>query len=165
MGSFNRWLYKGGRPNPLARAMNDLGAAVASLGVTRNYMETLEVVGRRSGRIVSFPVVISIVDGERYLVSMLGENVNWVHNVRAAGGRAALRSGRLEPIVLEEIPVERRAPILKEFLRRAPGGRPHLPVEKSAPLTEFVAIANRFPVFRIVSSHPSRRSDHRQRNL
>ena len=130
--------------------MNDVGAAVASLGVTRNYMETLEVVGRGSGRVVSFPVVISVVDGERYLVSMLGERVNWVHNVRAAGGRAALRSGRVEPVSLEEVPVERRARILKEFLRRAPGGRPHIPVDKGAPLSEFESVAGRFPVFRIV---------------
>jgi len=151
MSTFYRWLYKGGRPNRLARAMNDLGAAVASLGVARNYMETLEVVGRQSGRVVSFPIVISPVGGERYVVSMLGANVNWVRNWRAAGGRAALRSGRVEQVLLEEVPVDRRAPILKEFLRRAPGGRPHIPVDKAAPLEEFVAIADRYPVFRVVS--------------
>jgi len=167
MWNFNRWLYKGGRPNRIARAMNDFGATIASFGVTRDYMETLEVVGRNSGRVVSFPVVISLVAGERYLVSMLGENVNWVHNVRAAGGHAALRSGRLEPIVLEEVPVEQRAPILKEFLRRAPGGRPHLPVDRRAPLGEFAAIAGRFPVFRIVPASPAvaPRERDRQRNL
>jgi len=150
MQNFARWLYQGGRPNRLARAMNDLGAAVASLGVARNYMETLEVVGRESGRVLSFPIVISPVGGERYVVSMLGAHVNWVRNLRAAGGRAALRSGRVQQVLLEEVPVERRAPILKEFLRRAPGGRPHIPVHKGAPLGEFAAIADRYPVFRVV---------------
>jgi hypothetical protein len=46
-------------------------------------METLEVTGRRSGRTVSLPIVVAVVDGQRYLVSMLGENVNWVQNIRA----------------------------------------------------------------------------------
>jgi hypothetical protein len=40
-------------------------------------METLEVIGRRSGKIVSLPVVVAVVDGERYLVSMLGDDVQW----------------------------------------------------------------------------------------
>ncbi len=90
---FTRWLYRGLRPNWIAKVLNRAGAAVASLGVTHNYMETLEVIGRKSGRIISLPVVIATVDGQRYLVSMLGERAQWVHNVRAAGGRAVLRSG------------------------------------------------------------------------
>ncbi len=149
-GSLARWLYRGGRPNRIAQWVNRLGSVIASTGVARNYMESLEVIGRRSGKVISLPVVIAIVDGERYLVSMLGEDVQWVHNVRAAGGRAALRSAGLEQIRLEEVPVEKRAPILKEYLRRAPGGRPHVPVDKDAPLSEFEAVAKTRPVFRIV---------------
>jgi hypothetical protein len=33
---------------------------------------TLEVPGRRTGRLVSFPVVVADYQGGRYLVSMLG---------------------------------------------------------------------------------------------
>jgi hypothetical protein len=51
----------------------------------------LVVAGRRTGKTVSFPVVVAGYQGERYLVSMLGEGTNWVGNVRAAGGRAAPR--------------------------------------------------------------------------
>jgi deazaflavin-dependent oxidoreductase (nitroreductase family) len=112
-------------------------------------METLEVTGRKSGRTHSLPVVITIVGGERYLVSMLGENVQWVQNVRASGGRAVLQSGKQEEIHLEEVPTAERAPILKAYLRRAPGARPHVPVDKDAPLAEFEKIASAFPVFRI----------------
>jgi hypothetical protein len=151
VANINRWLYRGGRPNRIAIWVNRLWAAVASTGITPNFMETLEVTGRRSGRIVSLPVVVAIVDGQRYLVSMLGDDVQWVRNVRAAGGSAALRSAGVERIRLEEVPVERRAPILKEYLRRAPGGRPHVPVDKDAPLAEFEAVAAQFPAFRIVS--------------
>jgi hypothetical protein len=59
---------------------------------------------------------VAVVDGERYLVSMLGENVNWVQNVRAAGGRALLKSGGREEVHLEEVPAEQRASILKAYL-------------------------------------------------
>ena len=114
-------------------------------------METLEVTGRKSGQTVSLPVVVAVVDGERYLVSMLGEQAQWVQNVRAAGGKAVLRSGGCEEVHLEEVPADRRAPILKAYLQRAPGGRPHVPVDKDAPLAEFEKVAADFPVFRVTS--------------
>jgi deazaflavin-dependent oxidoreductase (nitroreductase family) len=151
LGDFTRWLYRGRRPNWLARFMNRVSATVASWGVASNYLETLEVTGRKSGRMVTLPVVIAVVDGQRYLVSMLGDNVQWVLNVRASGGRAVLRSGRREPILLTEVPAAQRAPILRAYLRRAPGARPHVPVSKDAPMAEFERIAPSFPVFRITS--------------
>jgi deazaflavin-dependent oxidoreductase (nitroreductase family) len=151
-GDFTRRLYRGKRPNWLARIANRATAAIASTGVAHDYLVTLEVTGRKSGRTLSLPVVVAIVEGERYLVSMLGEKVSWVQNVRAAGGRAVLRSGGREEIQLEEVPAEQRAPILKAYLQRAPGARPHVPVNKDAPLAEFQMIAAAFPVFRIIST-------------
>lgn len=112
----------------------------------------LEVTGRKSGRTVSLPLVVAAVSGERYLVSMLGERVNWVQNVRAAWGRAVLKSGGREEVHLEEIPAEQRAPILKAYLQHAPGARPHVPVNKEAPLAEFDKATAAFPVFRVVSN-------------
>ncbi len=154
-GDFTRWLYRGQRPNWIAKMLNRAGAAVASLGVASNYLVTLEVTGRKSGRTVSLPVVVALVNGQRYLVSMLGENVQWVHNVRAAGGRAVFRSGGREEVHLEEVPADERAPILKAYLRRAPGARPHVPVNKDAPLAEFERVAAAFPVFRVVRNIPA----------
>ena len=153
--SLLRWLYRGGRPNRLASVVNRGTAALYALGLFPNYLVALEVVGRRSGRAISLPMVMAIVDGQRYLVSMLGENVDWVRNVRAAGGRAALRHGRREEVRLEEVPVEMRAPVLKAYLRRAPGARPHVPVHKDAPLSEFERIAAQIPVFRVVPRNMS----------
>jgi deazaflavin-dependent oxidoreductase (nitroreductase family) len=127
-------------------------AAVASSGVASNYLVTLEVTGRTSGRTVSLPVVVVVFDGQRYLVSMLGENVHWVHNVRAAGGRAVLRSGGREEVHLEEVPAEQRVLILRAYLQRAPGARPHVPVNKDAPIAEFEKIATAFPVFQVVKN-------------
>ncbi len=142
-----------GRPNRAARILNRGTAAVYALGVAPNYLVTLEVPGRRSGRIIRFPLVMVVVAGERYLVSMLGEEVNWVRNVKAAGGNATLRHDRREEVHLEEVAADRRAPVLKAYLKRAPAARAHLPIDKDAPLAEFERVSPRFPVFRVVPSN------------
>ncbi|WP_345045465.1 nitroreductase/quinone reductase family protein [Georgenia daeguensis] len=118
--------------------------------LTPRQAATLEVRGRRSGRVISFPVVVADHEGERYVVSMLGESTSWVRNLRA-DNRGVLRRRRAEPVRLEEVPPERRAPILRRYLELAPGARAHLPVDRRAPLTEFERIADRFPVFRVRS--------------
>lgn len=145
-----RWLYRGGRPGRVASVINRCTAALYALGIAPNYLVTLDVVGRRSGRVSSLPLVMAVVENERYLVSMLGENVDWVRNVKAAGGNVTLRHGRREEVRLEELPVERRALVLKAYLKRAPGARPHLPIHKDAPLSEFEQVSSRFPVFHVV---------------
>lgn len=105
--------------------------------------------GRRTGRLISFPVVVADYQDDRYLVAMLGEATNWVSNVRAAGGQAVLRHGGREPVHLEEVDPRARAPILRRYLHVAPGGRPHIPVDQRAPLADFERIAAQYPVFRI----------------
>jgi hypothetical protein len=111
-------------------------ALVFARGIARNYLVTLEVARRRSGRRMSLPLVMVIVDGQRYLVSMLGENAAWIRNIRAANGEAVLQHGRRQEVRLEEIPAGQRAPVLKTYLQRAPGARPHVAVDKDAPLSE-----------------------------
>jgi len=148
--SMKSWLYRGGRPNRVARILDRFTAALFGLGIGPGYLLVLEVTGRRSGRTFGLPLVVADVEGERYLVSMLGERANWVRNVRAAGGNASIRHGRREEVRLEEIAAGSRAPVLKAYLKRAPGARAHVPVHKDAPLAEFERVAPRFPVFRIV---------------
>jgi len=145
-----KWLYRGGRPNRVASVINRCTAAVYALGIAPNYLVTLDVVGRRSGRVFSLPLVLAVLENERYLVSMLGEEVDWVRNVRAAGGNVTLRHGAREEVRLEEVAADRRAPVLKAYLKRAPGARPHLPIHKDAPLSEFEQVSSRFPVLRVV---------------
>jgi deazaflavin-dependent oxidoreductase (nitroreductase family) len=146
-----RWLYRGRRPSRLAQFMNRVSAVIFARGIARDYLVTMEVTGRRSGRAISLPLVMALVDGQRYLVSMLGENVAWVRNIRAAGGKAVLRHGRREEVRLEEVPASQRAPILKAYLQRAPGARPHVAINKDAPLSEFEQIAATLPVFRVLT--------------
>jgi hypothetical protein len=82
---------------------------------------------------------------------MLGEQANWVRNVRAAGGRATLVHGIREQVLLEEVESSQRAPILKAYLQIAPGARPHIHVSKDAPISAFEKIASDYPVFRLKS--------------
>ena len=150
-----RWLYRGQRPHWFARMQNRVSAVVYGAGVWPKRVAALDVAGRRSGRVVTFPVVITDLDGGRYLVSMLGERANWVRNLRADDGRAVLRHGRKEAVRLEEVPVAQRPPILRRYLEVAPGGRPHIPVDRHAPVEEFERAAPQIPVFSIQALHPS----------
>jgi hypothetical protein len=147
--NYLRRLYVGGRPNRFAQLQNRASAIAFGLGIWPTRAAALEVRGRRSGRTTSFPIVIADYDGERYLVSMLGENSNWVRNLRADDGRAVLRHGRREDVLLEEVPVQARPAILRRYLAVAPGARPHIPIDRDASLEEFDRIAPQFPVFRI----------------
>jgi hypothetical protein len=147
-----RSMYPKNRPNLAARVLNRISAAQFAVGfLAPRRAVTLEVAGRNSGRTISLPLVLVNHQGERYLVSMLGEDVNWVRNVRAAGGRAVLRHGRSKPVRLVELDPALSAPILRRYLDLAPGARPHMPVDRSAPDEKFVAIADRYPVFRVTS--------------
>jgi hypothetical protein len=110
---------------------------------------TLEVVGRRTGRVTRFPLGMADREGNWYLVSMLGNDCDWVRNARAAGGLVTIRPGRARARHLVEVPVEERAPILKRYLQKVPGARPHIPVDRNAPLAGFEAIVARYPVFRV----------------
>ncbi len=143
-------MYPGGRADPLARRLSLLWAAVFSVGLLPRRWVALEVLGRRSGQIRRFPVGMADVGREWYLVSMLGENCNWVRNVRAADGRAVIHRRRRVPCRLIEVPIEERAPVLRRYLIKVPGGRPHIPVDRDASPAELRAIAARYPIFHVV---------------
>ena len=144
-----RWLYRDGHPSRLARVHNRVSAIAFAAGTAPGRAAQLQVRGRRTGSAISFPVVIADYEGQRYLVSMLGNDVSWVRNLRAAEGRAVLRHGRREAVRLREVDAQDRAPILRRYLQVAPGARPHIPVDRRAPLADFERISPDFPVFRI----------------
>jgi hypothetical protein len=57
---FDRWMYRGGRPNRLARVLNRISAIQFSAGILAPKQGvTLDVRGRRAGRIISFPLVVA----------------------------------------------------------------------------------------------------------
>jgi hypothetical protein len=133
----------------VAAFLNGIWRRSAVIGLPPRRLCELQVRGRSSGRLTSFPVVVADYESERYLVAMLGEGASWVANARAAGGRAVLRHGGSEAVRLEEVDPGARAPILQRYLQVAPGARAHVPVDKGASLAEFERIASQYPVFRV----------------
>lgn len=144
-----RIFYRNWRPTRLGHFVNRLQGWYSGLGLPPRIMAVLEVRGRKSGQVRSSPIVMTEVDGKRYLVSMLGPSSDWVKNVEAARGDAVIRQGRRERVHLVAVAREERAPVLREYVRIAPAGRLHFPVAVDAPLVEFEKIAERYPVFRI----------------
>src|SRR5215203_3797004 len=156
-----RLFYRDWRPTRLGRWVNRLQGWWSTLGLPPRSVATLEVRGRVSGRKRSVPVVIAVGDGKRYLVSMLGPRSDWVLNVEGAHGNAVIRQGHRRRVHLVPVPPEQRAPILREYVRIAPSGRQHFPTQIGAPLSDFEAIAEQYPVYRIdrgqspASEHPT----------
>lgn len=150
--AYHRWLYRGGRVNRLGKAFYARPVAwLGRLGVLPRLV-TLEVPGRRSGRVVGYPLVVVDEQGERFLVPMLGRDSGWVRNVRANGMQATLRHGRRERVTLVELAPEPRpcALLLQRYLELAPGARPHFPVRVSDPVEAFEGLVERYPIFRVV---------------
>ena len=145
----NRLFYSDGRPNRAGRLFGSFWVALSDRGLTPSYMVTLETVGSRSGKVRAVPIVLGEHYGERYVVSMRGEQSPWVGNVRAAGGHAVFRHGTRTPVRLVEVPVPERPAILKAYLARAVGARPHITVDPSAPIEDFAGVSADVPVFRV----------------
>jgi len=150
--ALDRWMYRGGHPNSVARALNRAWAVLATRGLAPKRLSTLEVRSRDTGRTIALPVVVADHGGERFLVAMLGEQAKWVRNVRAADGWAVLRHGRAERVRLDEVDVRDRPPILRRYVAVAPGGRSHIRVDPAAPPEDFERVAPHIPVFRITTS-------------
>lgn len=99
-------------------------------------------------------------DGEHDLVALAGES-QWVRNVRAAGGRVVLgRRGRRRAATLVEVPAPDRDPVIRAYMLRAgrhPGSaevareaRDYFGVSGDLTLAELGAVADRYPVFRVL---------------
>lgn len=146
-----RLFYRDRRPTLAGKALNRWWARAYGSGLLPSSLVSLETVGRRTGLSRANALVAADYDGQRYLVSMLGERSEWVRNVRASQGEAAIRRRRRSLIRLEEVPVGTRAPILKAYLSRARGARRHFNVFPDAPLESFEAVAANYPVFRIAA--------------
>jgi hypothetical protein len=100
-------------------------------------------------------------DGARYLVSMPGEEPQWVKNMRAAGDEAVLRHGdRVTRVHLRELGAEERAPVLRAWYRvtwLSGPPRRHFGLGRGAALENFVRLAADHPVFRIEPAAPQER--------
>ena len=148
VSTFQRWQFRGGRPNRSARVLSGLLGIVFGAGLGPIQAATIEVRGRKTGQKISFPIVVVDYEGDRYLVAMLGDKTNWVRNLRA-DNRAVLQQGKRENVSVVEDYSDHRAAILRRYLELSAGARPFFPIDRRAPLGDFERIVKEYPVFRV----------------
>jgi deazaflavin-dependent oxidoreductase (nitroreductase family) len=112
------------RITTFTRINNAMITWLLRLGIKVWSFSLLTVRGRKSGRPIVTPLAIFVQDQKRYLVAPYGV-VNWVRNLRAAGGEATLtRRRHSEKIHAIELEPEAAAPIFRASLRSGPPGIP-----------------------------------------
>jgi hypothetical protein len=115
-------------------------------------VQVLSVPGRTSGEMRTTPATPIVVGGRRYVVG-ISTQADQVKNAGAAGWGVLARGRKEERVRLEELPVEERGSILREFPKKAPGGIPffrrvyELPRDKQALPETFAALTQRCAVF------------------
>jgi deazaflavin-dependent oxidoreductase (nitroreductase family) len=120
---------------------------LARAGVGPIYLLTTR--GSKSGRSHTIPIVPVDYDGKRWLVAPYGA-VAWVHNARAAG-QVSLRYGRTKwEHAVREVSADEAGPVLKRYVTVATKTRAQFKATPNSPVDDFVAEADRHPVFELV---------------
>ncbi len=139
-------------PGPLTRhLMNPFVAWLTRRGFTVWGARTLEVPGRRSGRVQTTPVNVLVLEGVEHLVAPRG-TTDWVRNVRAADGHCTLRTGRRRvAMTAVELTDAEKPAVLRAYLARWKWevGQFFDGVGPDASDDELLAAAVRHPVFRL----------------
>ena len=116
----------------------------------------LTVRGRTSGVPRTFPVAIIELGGRRFVQSPFGE-VNWVHNLRAAGEAIVTKGRTTENVDAVEIPPAEGGPILRDSLARYMRSRLLRPIlgrffgfRADSTLVDYIAEARKHPMFELL---------------
>jgi len=83
-----RFFYRDWRPTRLGHMWSQAFACITGLGLMPPALTAQQVRNRDTERLKSTVVVVANHLGQLYLVSMLGNESEWVQNVRAANGKA-----------------------------------------------------------------------------
>ena len=108
----------------------------------------LTTTGRRTGKPLTHPATVVEHDGRLWLVAPYGA-VSWVHNARAAGRVRLTRRWQRRDYTVREVPAAEAGPVLKRYVRVATATRPYFAADKDSPVEDFVAEADRHPVFEL----------------
>jgi deazaflavin-dependent oxidoreductase (nitroreductase family) len=109
----------------------------------------LTTTGRRTGRPLTHPATVVQEGQRRWLVSPYG-TVSWVHNARAAGRVGLARRRHRADYAVRELPAAEAGPVLKRYVAVATATRPYFAADQDAPVEDFVAEADRHPVFELL---------------
>jgi deazaflavin-dependent oxidoreductase (nitroreductase family) len=134
------------------KPLNKVLMAVQRTGLGMKDLPVLTVPGRRSGKPRSTPLSVLEHEGQRFLLEGF-PGADWARNVRSAGGRATLTTGkRREQVRLVELDAQEALPVLRLWPERIPDGAKIMAdagvVEAVTP-EAFEEVAGRCGVFRI----------------
>jgi deazaflavin-dependent oxidoreductase (nitroreductase family) len=136
------------RPSRGRHVENTVMSALVRAGlVPRSYLLTTR--GRKTGQPRTNPVVPVEHGGRRWLVAPYGP-VSWVHNARAAGRVSLTRRRDTRHYTIREVSPDEAGPVLKRYVRLAPSARPYFQATKDSPVEDFIAEADRHPVFELI---------------
>jgi deazaflavin-dependent oxidoreductase (nitroreductase family) len=159
-------LAKQYRVTAFVRINNAMTSSLLHLGIHLWSFALLTVRGRKSGKPIETPIAIFVQGKKNYLIASYGI-VNWVRNLRAAGGEATItRNRRIEKIHAVELEPVIAAPIIREAVRSGPPGvptaifrlyrslfvLPYLNVTENSTLEEYERESLTHPVFLIQSA-------------
>src|SRR5215472_7189380 len=154
------------RVNTFMRINNTMTTFLLHRGSNMGSFFLLTVRGRKSGKPIETPLAIFVQDQKRYLIAAYGI-VNWVRNLRAAGGEATLTQRRhSEKIRAIELSKDTAALVFRAALRSGPPGvpaaifrvyrassvLPYLNVTENSSLEEFEREVLTHPVFLVQSA-------------
>jgi deazaflavin-dependent oxidoreductase (nitroreductase family) len=124
---------------------------LARTGVGPAHLLTIR--GRKSGRPRTNPVVLVKQNNQQWLVAPYGA-VSWVLNARSAGEITLRRGRHSQSYTVRELPPAEAGPVLQRYVGIAPATRPYFQASKDSPVAEFIAEADRHPVFELTpASH------------
>ena len=147
------------------RLASPVMARLLARGITLRPLALLTVRGRATGRLHTTPVAVLDRGGHRWVAAIFGE-VSWTRNLRAAGEAILTQGRRRTAVGALELTPEAAGQVLKAAV--APDAssrlaawvlRRSLGVTPDASLNEFVAAAQRHPVFRLRESSRIARRD------
>ncbi|HEX5497914.1 MAG TPA: nitroreductase family deazaflavin-dependent oxidoreductase [Thermomicrobiales bacterium] len=145
------------------RLANAFMSALLRRGVQAGGNVLLTVPGRKSGQPRTTPVTVLTWNGDRYLQSPFGE-VDWVRNLRTAGGATLTRGRWTEVILAVEVSSAEAAQVYKATIASYPAFiKNHFDVTPDAPIEAFEAEARRHPMFRIAAAPLAPPPDRRER--
>ena len=138
------------KPTRFDGVFNGLVRALTRAGISLMGSRVLAVRGRKSGQWRTTPVNLLTVDGVRYLVAPRG-HVQWVRNIRIAGGGELRVGRRVETFRATELADADKPEIIRAYLARWGWevGRFVEGLTKDATTEEILQAAPGFPVFRV----------------
>jgi deazaflavin-dependent oxidoreductase (nitroreductase family) len=146
-----RWIDRVG--DALFRGLTRLGMGPAWTLTTR---------GRRTGQLRRTPVIPVSYRSRQWLVAPYGE-VSWVRNARAAGQVQLSRGRRGRTYAIRHATVEEAGPVLQRYVQIARATRPYFAASVDAPVSAFIAEADRHPVFELTPVNDDQTHDGKRR--